>query len=88
VIAGQLEFDMAAAMQDSLLDRLRAAVTEPGMTEEEITAAVEDARHRLGLGAIEASPGRRCICEQGALLFVDALAVDRRCARCGREPRG
>jgi hypothetical protein len=56
------------------------------MTDDEIDAAVADAQQRLGLGPVEATPARRCICEQGALLFVDASAVDRRCARCGREP--
>jgi hypothetical protein len=80
---GQLAFDEDAV----LLARVRAAVTEPGMSPTEIDAAVEDARRRLGLDPCAATEARPCVCEQGAMLLVDAFAVDRRCARCGREPR-
>jgi hypothetical protein len=79
---GQLALDEDAAT----LAALRVAVTEPGMLPTEIDAALEDARRRLGLGPCAAAQARPCVCEQGSMLLVDALAIDRRCARCGREP--
>jgi hypothetical protein len=86
VIAGQLELDIAAAMQDDMLARIRSSVTEPGMTAGKIDAAVEDVFDRLGIGAGEAVQARPCICEQPQV-FVSAFADDRRCNLCGREPR-
>jgi hypothetical protein len=88
VIAGQLELDLAAAMEDDDLHaRIRAAVAKDGMSPAEIDAAVEDAFDRLGLRSNGALPAQPCLCESGPMLFLDALAVDRRCARCGRQPR-
>ena len=88
MIPGQLALDLDAAMpdQDNLEERLRAAVAEDGMTPEEIDAAVEDARRRLGLGLVEARRAPPCLCERPQV-FVDAFAEDRRCNLCGREPR-
>jgi hypothetical protein len=86
-VNGHLELDLAAAMQDDPLDRIRASVTEPDMTAAEVDAAVEDALARLGIARPpEATTAPRCICDGGSLL-LDALAVDRTCARCAREPR-
>lgn len=67
--------------------RIRAQVAEPGMSAAELDAAVHDALDRLGLGPCAATRARPCLCESGPLLFLDALAIDRRCARCGREPQ-
>lgn len=84
---GQLALDLDGAMhdQDDLEERLRAAVAEDGMSPDEIDAAVEDARRRLGLGPVEARRARPCLCEHPQV-FVDAFAEDRRCNLCGREP--
>ncbi len=86
VIAGQLELDLVAATEADLVDRVRAAVVEPGMTEQEAEAAIADALDQLGVAPVAAAPARPCICDGGSLLLIDALAADRRCARCGREP--
>jgi hypothetical protein len=84
----QLAFDLDSATQDDDLHaRLRSEVTEPGMTDAEIDAAIADARERLGIGPVEAAQASPCICLGVPLIFLDALAEDRRCARCGREPR-
>jgi hypothetical protein len=87
VIAGQLELDLADAMQDDLQGRIRASVTEPDMSDAEIDAAVADALKRLGLRTKGSRRARPCECVRVPMVFLDALAVDRRCARCGREPR-
>jgi hypothetical protein len=88
-VNGQLALNLDAAMpshEELLETRIRASVTEDGMSVGEVDAAVNDAFDRLGLRANGAAHARPCICENGSLLFLDALAADRRCARCGREP--
>jgi hypothetical protein len=89
VVTGeQLAFDIPTPpSEDDIETRLRAAVTEDGMTDAEIDAAVQDARQRLGVGPVEARPAQSCVCVGVPLVFVDAFAEDRRCARCGRDPR-
>jgi hypothetical protein len=94
VIAGQLQLDFEHAENgngsldhDELVARIRAQIIERGMSDEEAAAALEDALARLGISRpTEATSARPCVCENGSLL-LDALAVDRTCARCGREPR-
>lgn len=89
MISGQLELDLAAAMppdEDEMIARLRAQVAEPGMSEDEISAAVADARQRLDVVQLDAQPAKPCICDHPQV-FVDAFAEDRTCNRCGREPR-
>jgi hypothetical protein len=94
----QLQLDLDGAVRDQedddMLARIRAAVTEDGMSPGEVEmspgeveAAVDDAFDRLGLRSNGAAHAQPCLCESGPMLFVGALAVDRRCARCGREPR-
>jgi hypothetical protein len=83
VIAGQLAFEF----QDNLDVRIRASVAEANMTSEEIDAAVKDALDRLGVRSNGAARARPCICEGGSMMLISAFAIDRRCARCGREPR-
>ena len=78
---GQLELDFTEDFEA----RLRAEVTEPGMSEGEIVAAVEDARRRLAIGPTKATKARPCVCER-PMLFVAKLG-ERTCGLCGREPR-
>ena len=80
----QLAFDLDSAVSLTRED-IRASVAEPGMTPAEIDAAVRDALDRHE--PVEALPAPPCVCVGVPMVFLDALAVDRRCARCGREPR-
>jgi hypothetical protein len=79
VIPGQLALDLDAS-------EVRALVVEDGMSPEEAEAAVADALGQAGGKPPEAPTPRPCICSNGPMLLISALAVDRRCARCGREP--
>jgi hypothetical protein len=88
-VNGQLALNLDAAMpsHEELLEaRIRVSVAEDNMSPEEIDAAVADALDRLGLQSNGAARARPCLCENGSLLFLNALAENRRCARCGREP--
>jgi hypothetical protein len=86
----QLALDLDAAMrdEDDLHARIRAGVTEDGMSPEEIHAAVADALDRLGITSPSAAASARpCVCEGHSLVMLDAFALERRCALCGRRAR-
>jgi hypothetical protein len=86
VIRGQLALDLDARHdEDDLRARLRGLVVEDAMSEEEAAAAIEDAIRQIGDTPAQAEPAKPCACTS-PMVFVAALAEDRRCARCGREP--
>jgi hypothetical protein len=80
VIPGQLQLDLEHA-------QLVALVAEPGMSEDELMAAAEDARQQLGVGPVEATPAPRCACDRPIEMPNGWIAATT-CAKCGRLPRG
>jgi len=81
------DFDAAAQDQDELVARIRANVTEDGMTEAEVEAALAGALEQLDLAADGVPPAepRRCMCDH-PLVFRDEFG-DGRCGLCGKGPR-
>jgi hypothetical protein len=84
VVTDQLAFDFGA--QDDLIASVRALVAEPGMTDAEIEAVVEDALSGLGWRLpTDAARAKACECVHRLVLPFDR-GDGPRCLWCGRAP--
>jgi hypothetical protein len=92
-ITEQLTFNFAepaANSDDDLVAQVRALVAEPGMTDGEIKALMEDALSRMGWraqdGDLAVAPlAPSCQCSPHGLQLVDEFG-DLTCWLCGRRP--
>jgi hypothetical protein len=83
--AAQLAFDLGALPRrhDDELARIRANVTEPGMTDAEIEAAVADAIEQFRPATNGSA--RPCVCEHPSV-FAEEFGGSR-CGLCGKGRR-
>lgn len=71
-----------------MTDQLELFGQDDELPDAERAALVKDFTGRYSDADLAGAPrAKPCSCEH-ELVFVDALAAERRCALCGREPRG
>jgi hypothetical protein len=70
---------------DDLLAAVRARVAEPGLSDDEIQALVEDALARIA-GPDETRWAKSCGCIR-PLVLPNAWLAAMTCTKCGRRPR-